>query len=485
MSLSREALEALDRIGVHPALVALAEQAPPGIDVPAVARSLARRLVGAPLDDDEEDPLARLFFAIAGAELSLLAGHCRDEPLKAVIATIALLQALIPRYPGDSPDKGKPAEGSDGPPMSGFSARRGRPRDDVRKQLEQLSRKPLPDDLPMPRLDRIDVDDPVRMAAQLADEMDVDDAAGAAWSELEKNEDVIDTLSRLVPGFGWDFSPGELGQTLLHNLPSLAALLDKLPALQRICDELGRMEGKARKQSDAHRGGREEVVGVRVGGELSDVLPVELALLGAPVTEDLFYQRLVEHRLMSLELQGTALAPQSEGDKRGPIIACIDTSGSMQGAPEEVAKALVLSLARQARRKRRPVRLLLFGGPGEITVHELRPDRVGLTALLEFLAMGFNAGTDFDGPLRRAAEMLDDDVFDKADILVVTDGYGSTTPETRRILATARHERGFRILSVVVGGDPHGVGDFSDEVWLVDGDSELPGGIDVRSWKPD
>lgn len=470
MSLSQEALEALDRIGAHPALVALAEDAPPGIDIPAVARSLARRLVGAPLDDDEEDPLARLFFAIAGAELSLLAGHCRDEPLKAVIATIALLQALIPRYPGESPDARKP-----GKP----------PGDDVRQQLEQLSRKPLPDDLPMPRLDQTDADDPVRLAAQLADDMEVDDAAGSAWSELEKNEDVIDALSRLVPGFGWDFSPGELGQTLLHNLPSLAALLDKLPALQRICDELGRLDGKARKQSSAERGGREEVVGVRVGGELSDVLPVELALLGAPVTEDLFYQRLVEHRLMSLELQGTALEPHDEGDKRGPIIACIDTSGSMQGAPEEVAKALVLSLARQARRKRRPVRLLLFGGPGEITVHELRPDRVGLSALLEFLSMGFNAGTDFDSPLRRAAEMLDDDVFDKADVLVVTDGYGSTTAETRQILAAAKDQRGFRILSVVVGGDPYGVGEFSDDVWLVDGDSALPGGVNVRSWKPE
>ncbi|MCG8418249.1 MAG: VWA domain-containing protein [Proteobacteria bacterium] len=473
MSLARAALDAVDAIGEHPAVVELAKHAPAGIDVPAVARSVARRLVGAPRDG--EDPLAGLLFAIAGAELSLLCDACRDDPLKAALATVALLNALIPRYSIDPPPKPRPGRGTDS---------HSRRHNSLRQKLESLNHRSLPPDFPLPQIDDSAARDPVRLAASLADALDVDGAAHAAWTELAENRDLLDTLARLIPGFGWDFSPGDLGQSLLEQLPLLSALLDKLPSLQRICDELGRLEGRARRQSSAQRGGREEVVGVRVGGELADVLPVELALLGETTTEDLFYQRLIEHRLMCLELQGTVLAPHDEGEKRGPIIACIDTSGSMAGAAEEVAKALVLAVARQARRQRRPVRLLLFGGPGEITEKELREGRAGLNTLLEFLAMGFRAGTDFDSPLRRAAQLLDHEIYDKADILVVTDGLGATSRDTRDELRGRKRERGFRILSVVVGGNPHGVRDFSDDVWLVSPGGPLPSGIDVRLSKP-
>ncbi len=38
---------------------------------------------------------------------------------------------------------------------------------------------------------------------------------------------------------------------------------------------------------------------------------------------------------------------------QGPIIVCLDTSGSMQGPPETVAKALVLETMRGAHRQNR------------------------------------------------------------------------------------------------------------------------------------
>lgn len=49
----------------------------------------------------------------------------------------------------------------------------------------------------------------------------------------------------------------------------------------------------------------------------------------------------------------------------GPIILCLDTSGSMRGAREVVAKALALECMRGAHRQQRPCYLYAFSGPGE------------------------------------------------------------------------------------------------------------------------
>jgi len=49
----------------------------------------------------------------------------------------------------------------------------------------------------------------------------------------------------------------------------------------------------------------------------------------------------------------------------GPIILCLDTSGSMRGAREVVAKALVLECMRGAHRQQRKCYLYAFSGPGE------------------------------------------------------------------------------------------------------------------------
>ena len=102
-------------------------------------------------------------------------------------------------------------------------------------------------------------------------------------------------------------------------------------------------------------------------GEVATALPGELALLGDEDTEDLFYQRLLDRRLVSLELTGAGDEGVAMGDRRGPVIACIDTSASMEGAPELAAKALVLAVCRKVIPKGRVVHLILFGGPGERT----------------------------------------------------------------------------------------------------------------------
>jgi hypothetical protein len=128
----------------------------------------------------------------------------------------------------------------------------------------------------------------------------------------------------------------------------------------------------------------------------------------------------------------------------GPIILCLDTSGSMRGARETVAKALALECLRGAHRQRRKCYLYAFSGPSEwrrggtsprscgpgaawgraagppassrnltppcaadeVQELELGVELRSLDSLLAFLSCSFMGGTDVDAPLKLSLEKL-------------------------------------------------------------------------------
>ncbi|HHO53566.1 MAG TPA: VWA domain-containing protein [Deltaproteobacteria bacterium] len=305
---------------------------------------------------------------------------------------------------------------------------------------------------------------------------DVGEAAAEALSEVSEaaamgaieTDRVARHLERFLPGVGWSTAPGQLQLSLLERLDQLTSLLEQLEALNELADALGRLEDASDRQGRSE-GGREEVVGVRLGGEVATALPGELALLGDAETEDLFYQRLMDRRLVSLELTGTGDEGQAQGERRGPVIACIDTSASMEGDPELAAKALVLAVCRKAIPRGRPVHLILFGGPGERSEIRLRRGLGGLEGMLAFLERSFHSGTDFDGPLLRAMDLLEESELELADVLVVTDGLCRAGADVVERVAEVRERTGVRVWSVVLGHrDTHGVEPFSDEVLQLD-----------------
>lgn len=311
-----------------------------------------------------------------------------------------------------------------------------------------------------------DGNDPLEAGTEAGEELEA--VGEAALTAALETQDVASRLERFVPGVGWSTAPGALTGALLDRLDTLSQLLDDLEGLRELADRLGRME-EADRGNGKQDGGSEEVAGVRLSGDVSRALPSELALLSDPSTEDLFYQRLMEHRLVSLELSGAGLDGYGEGTKRGPVIACIDTSGSMQGAPELAAKALVLALARKVLPQGRVMHLLLFGGPDDRTELRLKRGRGGLEKLLDFLSLTFQSGTDFDMPLLRAMELLDEEELDRADVLVVTDGLARASRPILERVNEVREARGARIFSIVLGhGDVRGVEPFSDEVHALD-----------------
>jgi uncharacterized protein with von Willebrand factor type A (vWA) domain len=145
--------------------------------------------------------------------------------------------------------------------------------------------------------------------------------------------------------------------------------------------------------------------------------------------------------------------PQSRLRIRGPVIVCIDTSGSMKGRPEAAAKGLVLEACRTAYAEQRRCVLFSFSGNDQCVEHELSLTQSGLESLLGFLTMSFDGGTDISMPLKRALSRLQTAQWKRADILMVSDGIFSqsqvdaVTPE----IEVAKQHLRLRIAGLHVG----------------------------------
>ena len=303
-------------------------------------------------------------------------------------------------------------------------------------------------------------------------------AIDRAFDALEGAAGLVDEVRRLSPWASWHTRGSVLEDALVERLDELATVLERVPELQAIADRLGRLAASERAARGVERGGRQTVVGVTTGGELSDVLPCELALLADPETEDLFYARLAERRLLSLELSGDGEGATVRARRPGPVIACVDTSGSMQGAPEALAKAAILAVARRVLGAGRRMTVLLFGGRGAVTEIALSPSRVDLGALFALLMTSYYGGTDLDGPLGRALDLRESAPgMRDADLLLVTDGLCRLGGSVGSRLARARARDDLEVVTVVIGGYADRVRPFSDVVWLLTQDAITATGL--------
>ncbi|MFM7203381.1 MAG: VWA domain-containing protein [Myxococcota bacterium] len=478
----------------HPALTGLPQHARLQPFALPAAQTLALWLLGSP--SPQPDALGGLLLTLALPELTALTPFCAGRPLQAALAAgyfvaESLLRAEQMLIPPAKPDF--EAETSPELPSAHALAT-------FQAELETLAGRTLPPHFPQfypptiqeptqtgtsdqtgarPQL----LTRPQNIAqrgAQLAQALGLEAHGQHTLQRLLEAEAGLEVLSLLLPGLGWDLSTGALHRTLLERLQLLLRLLERLPQLRRMVDDLGRLEGQLRPALKVERGGRETVVGVRVGGELADVLPMELALLADEDTELLFYQRFSEHRLMCLELQGQSALGERQPDRRGPVIACLDTSGSMQGAPEEVAKALLLALARQVVPRGRPVWLVAFSGPGELLELELKRGQLPLEALLTFLAQDFHGGTDFETPLERAQALIETRAYADADVLLVTDGLGGMRAVRQPLFLEAKQRLNFRVISVVIGRELESVRSLSDAIWWVEPERNSSLGLSLR-----
>ncbi|WP_233703756.1 vWA domain-containing protein [Helicobacter felis] len=276
------------------------------------------------------------------------------------------------------------------------------------------------------------------------------EAQKRALENLEGLDTDIETQHR-----GHAFSVGSSPTRL--NLAQIKALFNQIKnnkALMQICDLLGRMKEMQQEmikemikelksysytERQPTRDYKEEICGIHLSNDLENLIPQELALLDDPDLEVLFYLKFTEKRLFCFEKQGyidyhlegveeveveVEKEQEKEGEK-GPIIICVDTSGSMSGDPELIAKALTLFLAVHAKREKRACYLINFS-EGTTAVDLSGGD--WMARLNSFLTFSFRGGWEnVDLAIKQGIEQMERENYKNADLLVISDGYFTNT----------------------------------------------------------
>lgn len=314
--------------------------------------------------------------------------------------------------------------------------------------------------------------------------------------ELETLLTLIQTLKFRLEGLGlelgilMDLSKGMLSSQDIEQVQRWVEYLANDEGVKALCDLLGKLrqielserveQAKVIHTQDVWQPdptSREEIVGVRLGRDLEHALPSELALLADPDASILFDMKYVESRLMCFDMRGMQLVGEqregqaqrsiSEEDQMGPMVICIDTSGSMHGMPETIAKAVALYMVAKAREQNRACYLINFSTGINVLDFSLEGS---IEALIRFLQMSFHGGTDATPALRHALDTMQRDQYARADMLVISDFVMGAVSESVRCAIEAQRTYGNRFYSLVIDGGFH-LQDFSvlfDQEWVYD-----------------
>lgn len=265
------------------------------------------------------------------------------------------------------------------------------------------------------------------------------------YSKIDNFIRIESVLSPFIKNLGrlWDLSEGYFETSGFEVLGTFAELLEKDESLQELAELLGKQsrsqsifEKEMREKVALHsnwqpkRAYRGEINGLKYSNDISAALPSELSLMNNPALKKLFQLKFAQKQLLSYDYQ-----IQEESDveskekeeveiekkeKKGPVIICVDTSGSMNGTPENIAKTITFALSKIAIEEDRKCYVISFSTA--IQTLDLS-DFSGnpINKLVQFLKMSFNGGTDAKPALNQALKMLSENEWKNADVLMISD----------------------------------------------------------------
>lgn len=298
--------------------------------------------------------------------------------------------------------------------------------------------------------------------ADHAASLDETDVRGALRAGIEKAHRAIDDAEQIFSAFGGS-STDWGGQMNGGVALELGKRVRNSPKLQEIIALAGRMIATSRAiRATKSDYARSEVTGVELTGDLGKLLPSELACLADKhLTVDLV-RRVLDRTALGFQVRG------KDRTAKGPIIVCLDSSGSMAEGNRDVwSKAVALALLDIARHEKRPFGVCLFnGGIGE-TYMAPAPDKSDPMRLLEVLLTHPNGGTAFSPPLSwaagRIADAKNEKTFRRADVVLVTDGEAGDQEQSTTMLKRF-DGLGARVFGIGIGVRDGALGAWCDEV---------------------
>ena len=293
-----------------------------------------------------------------------------------------------------------------------------------------------------------------------------------------------------------DFSEGNLSIQDTKNIKKYLEYFSKDEGIKKLCNLLGRMHSslyvkKTEKKIEdikvnvekyyLEHSSKGEIIGLNIGKEIENILPHELSFFVDSDLSDLFELKYLENQLSifdmaSMQKQTETIIEQrekeyekKEKENKGPMIICVDTSASMSGFPEEIAKAITLFLSLEARKEKRSCYVINFSTRIE-TINLSKSYSIG--NLINFLKQSFHGGTDATPAILHSIKTMQQEEYKKADMLIISDFVmNDLSSNTLSEIEKMRKQKNkFYSLSIGNFQDANKVTSIFDKEWFYDPD---------------
>lgn len=257
--------------------------------------------------------------------------------------------------------------------------------------------------------------------------------------EYNKLRDIVEPFSEY---FGWDLSRKLWKKTSFDLIESYRNLLDDEDSVRELADLLGSMrEAEIEMEEETFEKTiikqewvkdemlKSEIVGVDSSDRLTDMLSSEAGLLSDSDTESYFLKKYADKKLLTFRYEDKRLVKSVDHimevnqrvkqKEKGPFIICVDTSESMDGTPEKIAKVMTMAILKMSMNQNRRAFLINFStGIQTLDLYNIADS---IDEIAAFLKMSFYGGTDATLALYEALKQLDRADYEDADILMVSD----------------------------------------------------------------
>lgn len=219
----------------------------------------------------------------------------------------------------------------------------------------------------------------------------------------------------------------EYEDTIKRN-PVIRELVELLGKKHQSSRKRFKMTAGIRRQQIVSHATRSDITGITEGNDLNSLLPLEYCYLAEKSLQTVFFERFIEKRLQVIDYQSHEKQPikdkktagnESSEEAEGPFIVCLDTSGSMAGERERIAKSILLAIAELTEIQHRKCYVMLFSD--DIECIEIDDLGSSFDRLVDFLCQTFHGGTDIEPVITQALRKIGEEGYVQADIITVSD----------------------------------------------------------------
>ncbi len=293
-------------------------------------------------------------------------------------------------------------------------------------------------------------------------DLDLSAVRRVAREACGKAAEEADRTNEIIQAFAYGVGTGKPQYASPSIKKEVAAKLQNNHHLKRIAELAGRMRRiAAEKQKQKTKHGVDELADITVGDDLARLIPAEIAKLSHPLLKLDFQKKYLEKSLLQYKLRG------KERQVRGPIVVCIDESGSMSGSRDVWAKAVGLALLQIAQQQGRKYAMIHFDS--SVTRVDKFDKKADFTDIMDAVCHFTSGGTNFEKPLTEASRIITrEKEFKQGDCIFVTDGSCEINDDWLRGFNDCKKTNEFNVISVAISDRSTTCNRFSDKVVHID-----------------